>query len=278
MAGKHFRDGGAAHTSGDTSAPRERSVVRTLSTLLIVAGVVLLLVAGGLWGLARLRYLRQDQVNSQLAEHVTLLDAGGAEAEAEALGGCPVVVDWAALKAVNDDVVGWIYVPGTVVNYPVYQGKDNDEYLRTNALGDWSVGGQVFLDWENAAPGMVDRQSILYGHHLMDGTMFQPLTLLDDQEVFDATDTIWYVTQESAYELEPLFMYYATPDDESVRKFSFESEGEFRSYLAQQLGRAVTRRADAEELVGSCERVLTMSTCNYYDGYGRSILVVIEKA
>ena len=248
----------------------KKSLRRTISTSLILVGLALLLAAGGMWGYARFRYWRQDQMNKQLAEHVVV-------AEPTEEKKCPIEIDWAALKAVNDDVVGWIYVPGTVVNYPVYQGVDNDEYLRTNALGEWSVGGQVFLDAESTAPGMVDQQSILYGHHLNDGTMFQPLSLLDNQEVFDKTDTIWYVTETDNFELEPLFMYFVEPYDETVRKFRFNSEEEFRTYLKGKLDIAVTRRADADQLVTSAQRVLTMSTCNYYDGYGRSILVAIEK-
>lgn len=249
---------------------RKKSFKRTLSTILIIIGVGLLLVAGGMYGYARYRYMRQDQMNKKLAEHVVVKE------QTEETG-CPVDIDWAALKAVNDDVVGWIYVPGTVVNYPVYQGVDNDEYLRTNALGEWSVGGQVFLDAENTSPGMVDQQSILFGHHLNDGTMFQPLSLLDDQGVFDKTDTIWYVTETDEFELEPLFMYFVDPYDQTVRQFKWPSEAEFRTYLKGKLDQAVTRRADADQLVESAQRVLTMSTCNYYDGYGRSILVAIEK-
>lgn len=256
--------------------PKRKSALRIFSSLLIAAGVVMLLAAGGMWGFSRYRYWRQDQMNKQLATHVTVHEVAEVEDEPEEKK-APIDVDWAALKAVNEDVVGWIYVPGTVVNYPVYQGESNDDYLRTNALGEYSVGGQVFLDYDNTAPGMVDRQSILYGHHLWDGTMFQPLSLLDDQAVFDATESIWYVTEKDAFELQPLFMYYASPEDETVRQFRFASDDEFRVYLREQLSRAVTRRADAEQLVDGATRVLTMSTCNYYDGYGRSILVAIEK-
>ena len=256
--------------------PKRKSALRIFSSLLIAAGVVMLLAAGGMWGFSRYRYWRQDQMNKQLATHVTINEVPKTE-EVPEKKEAPIDVDWEALKAVNDDIIGWIYVSGTVINYPVYQGESNDSYLRTNALGEYSVGGQVFLDYENTAPGMVDRQSIIYGHHLWDGTMFQPLSLLDDQEVFDATDTIWYVTEKEAFELQPLFMYYAAPEDESVRQFQFASDDHFHAYLYQQFGRAVTKRADAEQLVLSARRVLTMSTCNYYDGYGRSILVAIEK-
>ena len=280
----HFAPAGQEGSSRRAASPRvrtskrprrKRSALRVISTLLIVVGVGLLLAAGGLWGYAQFRYYKQSKTNEALAEHVTITDKTNDAQEDKS--GCPIDVDWAALKAVNDDVVGWIYVPGTVVNYPVYQGVDNDEYLRTNALGEWSVGGQVFLDWESTPPGMVDHQSVIYGHHLWDGTMFQPLSLLDDQEVFDATDTIWYVTETNEYELQPLFMYYATPYDTTVRNFRFDSDEAFRAYLQEQFTRAVTMRADAQQLIAGAMHVLTMSTCNYYDGYGRSILVAIPK-
>lgn len=250
---------------------RENPFVRVLSYLLIFGGVALLLAAGGMWFQAQSRYWKQDQTNKALATHVKVKEAVVEEDP------CPVEVDWEALKAVNKDVIGWIYVPNTVVNYPVYQGVDNDQYLRTNAMGEYSVGGQLFLDYQNTKPGMVDRQSIIYGHHLWDGTMFEPLSHLDDQAVFDATDTIWYLTEQDTFELQPLMMYYATPDDETVQKFFFASDDEFHAYLQTKLDIAVTKRADAAELVAGATRVLSMSTCNYYDGYGRSILVAIEK-
>lgn len=279
MAGKHLNNDGqrndlSSGAVGTVSSVPERTsgkrwtARRIISNVLIFVGIALLLVSGGMWGYARYRYWMQDKINEKLAAHVTVSDTGE---------GCPVDVDWAALKAINDDVVGWIYVPGTVVSYPVYQGETNEDYLRMNAEGEWTVGGQIFLDAENTAPGMVDNQSILYGHHLQDGTMFQPLYLLDDQEVFDKTETIWYLTEQNTYELEPLMLYWVEPYDQTVRQFRFPTVEAFRAYLNEKLELAVTKREDAAELISSANRVLTMSTCNYYDGYGRSILVAIEK-
>lgn len=286
MAGSHFRQpddvtpmipareasGGGAHVR---KQPKKKGGAgRIVSNLLIFAGIVLLLIAGGMWGAAQLRYHKQAEVNKAQQAHATIKEPS-ATPENE----CPVEVDWAALKAENDDIVGWIYVPGTVINYPVYQGDDNERYLRNSASGEWSVGGQVFLDFENTAPGLVDHQSLIYGHHLQDGTMFQPMTLLDDQEVFDSTDTIWYVTEQAAYELEPLFLYYTQPTDvEGVRQFRFVNDTEFRRYLSTLLQKAVTQREDAAQIIATTSHVLSMSTCNYYDGFGRTILVSVPKA
>lgn len=173
------------------------------------------------------------------------------------------MVDWASLKAVNQDVVGWVQIPNTVVNFPVYQGADNDEYLHTNAEGSYSLGGQIFLDAENAAPGMQDAQSIIYGHHLRNGAMFKPIADMENQEYFDSVDTVWYVTEDANYELEPLMLYKTDENDANVRQFSFASDDDFHTYLAGLLGKAVAKRSDAEALIAGADKVLTLCTCNY---------------
>ena len=134
------------------------------------------------------------------------------------------------------------------------------------------------MDYENSTPGMVDNQSIIYGHHLKNGTMFEQVAAMDDQSRFDEITTVWYVTETGSFELEPLMLYYTDPDDQNVRQFTFESTDAFHSYLGALLSKAVTRRGDAEQVIQGAEHVLTMSTCNYYDGYGRTILVCVPKS
>lgn len=239
-----------------------------LSNLLLAAGVILLLAAVGMWVVAQWRYHQQDVVNDELAAYA-VLPADPSQ---------PPVVDWEGLKAVNPDVVGWVQVPGTVINYPVYQGEDNDYYLNTNAHGDYGVGGQIFMDYENQAPGMVDQQTLVYGHHLKNGSMFKQVADMENQEFFDSVDTVWYVTEDGAYELRPLLVYYTDPEDSAARTLNFASEEEFRAYLSDLLGRSVASDADAQAIIDGTSRVMTLSTCNYIDGYGRTLLVCVEKS
>lgn len=260
-------------TTGERGSRRLRLLV---SNVLLAVGIVLLLVAAGLWGYSRWQYHEQDVVNDRLASFANVSDAASASDDGSAKA--PVDVDWAGLKAVNKDVVGWVYVPDTVVNYPVYQGTDNDYYLHHTAEGQYTLGGQVFMDYENTASGLIDGQTMLYGHHLKSGQMFYSLFLLKDQEVFDATPTIWYLTEQQSYELEPLFVYYTQPDDGTARTTKFDSDEELRSYLNERLAKAVASRPDAARIISGLKHVMTMSTCNYYDGYGRSLLVCVPKA
>lgn len=254
-------------------AEEKRSRRNVVANALIVVGIVLLAVAAGIWLYNQYRYHEQDEETAKLAAFVS--DASASEGG----GGNDSApqVDWAGLKAINQDVVAWVQIPGTVVNYPVYQAADNEYYLHHNAEGRTTVGGQVFLDCDATAPGLVDAQSVLYGHHLRNGAMFQPISKMDNQDVFDDTPTVWYITEQASWELEPLLLYYTTPDDSEVRTFTFASDDEFHQYLSDRLQRAVTKRSDAEQIISGASHVLTLSTCNYYKGYGRTELVCVPK-
>lgn len=258
-------------------AKGKRSARRIVSNLLIVIGLAIVAVAAGIWLYNQYRYHEQDEETEKLASYATLPDEDSQDQQDDGGTSQGPQIDWVGLKAINDQVVGWIEIPGTVINYPVYQASDNEYYLHHNAEGATTVGGQVFLDSENTAPGLVDQQSILYGHHLRNGAMFQPVSLMDDQQTFDATPTVWYVTENATYELEPLLLYYANPNDITIRNFVFEDEEAFHEYLRGRLDIAKTKRSDAARIIEGTHHVLTLSTCNYYDGYGRTELVCVPK-
>ncbi len=262
---KEFKQTDPYDIKGKRDKDPKRRRMRILSNLLLAVGVVLVIVALGMYLFSQWRYAKQDEVNEELATYAEVSDDGSTYP----------TVDWDALKAVNSDVVAWIQIPGTVVNYPVYQGSSNDEYLHTNAWGEYSFGGQIFMDYQNTAPGLVDMQTIVYGHHLLNGSMFACLAdMEEDEEYFDSIGTIWYVTEDAAYELEPLLVYHAEADDTTVRQFSFSSTEEFQSYLTELLAKASNSADDAAETIASTEKVLTLCTCSYTQEIkGRMVLV-----
>ena len=247
--------------------PERRPKSNLISNILIAVGVIMLLVAGGLWLHAQWQYRQQDEVNQRLAAYAKVSDDEEVVPE----------VDWEGLRAINDDVVAWIQIPGTVVNYPVYQGTDNEYYLDNTAEGVYGVGGQIFLDYQCTAPGLVDQNSIIYGHHLKNGAMFKQVADMDQQDFFDTINTIWYVTPEEAIELEPLFVFYTNGDDTTLRQFTFGTPEEFHNYLTERLQDAPAAAVDAELIASQCEHVITLSTCNYIEGYGRTELVCVPK-
>lgn len=264
----NFRETDPYDLSGRRSRDPRKRAGRIVSVILFVVGFALIATAAGLWIYNQWQYHEQDRINEELATYADVSDNGTT----------PPQVDWAALKAVNSEVVGWLQIPGTVVNFPVYQASDNEKYLHTSAEGAYSLGGQVFMDYENTAPGMVDAQTIIYGHHLRNGAMFKPISDMTNQEMFDGVTTIWYVTEEATYELEPLLIYETDASDTAARTFSFASEDELHTYLTDLLGRAEAKSANATELIASATNVLTLCTCNYDNGdSGRTLLVCVPK-
>ena len=221
------------------AATQKSASQRVISALLFVVGIGLIVAAAGMWIKNQMQYAEQDRINEELATY----------ADVSTNAATSPLVDWEGLKAVNSEVVGWLQIPGTAVNFPVYQASDNEKYLHTSAEGEYALGGQVFMDYENTAPGMVDAQTIVYGHHLRNGAMFKPISDMENQEMFDSVSTVWYVTEAATYELEPLLIYRTDANDTGVRQFNFASQEELTAYLQGLLGKAVASRADAAERI-----------------------------
>ncbi|MDO5015361.1 MAG: class B sortase [Clostridia bacterium] len=88
------------------------------------------------------------------------------------------------LKKINSDVIGWIEVYGTEIDYPIVQTTDNSQYLNTTVDGKFSTAGSIFLDFRNN-PNFTDFSNIIYGHHMAERKMFGDLDKFVEKEFFD---------------------------------------------------------------------------------------------
>jgi len=178
-----------------------------------------------------------------------------------------ISVDVAALKEAYPDVVGWIYCPGTVVNYPIVKGKDNDYYLHRLMDGEYSLGGTLFMDYRNTGD-FSDWNSIIYGHNMKNGSMLAVLTEYYEQEFYEK-HPVWYLfTEECDYQME-LVGGYTTPADSNT--YSFPESAEAKAALAEKADRNSTFESDM--VIGEEERLVTLSTCVYDYENARYVLV-----
>ena len=241
----------AAGESAQQPRRKRRTGLDILSTLLIVVGVVLLVVAGGILGKALLGYYEAATVYDEL-EQYAVVDEEGDDIPS---------VDFEALSAINADIVGWIYIPGTQINYPVVQTTDNTTYL-TKLFDDSSnTSGTIFLDYEGTAPGMVDQQTTIYGHHMNDGSMFKFIDNTLDQEDFDTVEVVYYITADAVYVLKPLCTTEVDETYLTVRQTNFGTTALLQDYLEEMLEQASAKAEDAEERLSSTEQVLSLVTC-----------------
>jgi SrtB family sortase len=170
-------------------------------------------------------------------------------------------VDFNALREINPDITGWLICEDTNINYPIARGADNSRYL--NRLYDGSRGkaGTLFLDYENSAD-FSDPNSIVYGHNLLDGSMFSCLTEYGDQAYYDAHPSMLLLTPGGNYRVEVFAAFAASPNesgrDTSPWRQVWDAEEDFTAWLTQAAARSVIE-TDVTPAEG--DTVLTLSTC-----------------
>ncbi|WP_237076396.1 MULTISPECIES: class B sortase [unclassified Neglectibacter] len=189
------------------------------------------------------------------------------EGQMEQPGSALPLVDFDALRAINPDVTGWLIIDGTNINYPVVQGTDNQYYLRHLFTGEYNASGCIFLDSRNTRD-FTDRHSILYGHHMGNGTIFNGLMDYKEQAFYDAHPTALLLAPTGNYKIEFLSGYVASIRAEAWQ-VEFGSEGEFAEWL--QVAKA-TSLFQSEVVPSSGDKVLTLSTCSYEFENARFVL------
>ncbi|MGI5977223.1 MAG: class B sortase [Candidatus Limivicinus sp.] len=173
----------------------------------------------------------------------------------------PITVDFDALLKESEEVTGWIYCEDTVINYPIAQGEDNNQYLHHLLNGDYNASGTLFMDCE-CAPNFAGANSIIYGHNMKDGSMFHSLLNYRDQEYYDAHPVLYLSTPAQDYKVE-IFTAYTCSYDSDTYMLSFANEDDYGAYLEKMKSQS---DFDCDVEVDTTERVLTLSTCTYeYD-------------
>lgn len=194
-------------------------------------------------------------------------NTAGQDHDIEETGKPPVTVDFAKLQADNPQVVAWLYCPGTVIDYPVTQGDDNDFYLNHSYAGGEDQSGAIFVDAQ-CSPGFIDSNSIIYGHSMQDGSMFGGLEAWKDQEYYDAHPVMWLLTPEASYKVK-LFSGYTTSAYSGTYTIFRGQGGDFSAYLAECLAQSDFTASEKPEEDSRC---VVLSTCAYDFDEARYVL------
>ena len=104
-------------------------------------------------------------------------------------------VDFQALRKINSDIIAWIRIPDTKIDYPVVQGTDNEYYLKRTFKKTEHVAGSIFLDKDNSSD-FSNRKSILYGHNMKDGSMFQGLHKYENEQYLETHNKVYLYLQD----------------------------------------------------------------------------------
>ena len=115
-------------------------------------------------------------------------------------------IDFKKLKSQNQDIAGWIYIRGTTIDYPIVQGKDNEEYLHQDFNKKKSSSGTIFLD-NNCKKDFTSDKNIIYGHHMKNGTMFVQLLKFREKSFLKQHNEIMIFTPDRTIHLKVISAY-----------------------------------------------------------------------
>lgn len=191
-------------------------------------------------------------------------------------------VDFEKLKAKNPDVRGWIWLPGTNIDYPIVQGKDNDYYLHRDLEGNYLYDGCIFIDASVEEPFSADENTVIYGHHMKSGAMFHDLSrYAREDDYMSEHDTIIIETEDGSYDMK--VVAYCNEDADSELYTTYfepaEQEDDFseggpaftKSYFVELVKSKARKFTD--ESFGEDDRIVTLSTCTSSTGEGRHQII-----
>lgn len=177
-------------------------------------------------------------------------------------------IDFDALREINPDVIGWLRYEDTIIDYPVVQGENNEVYLSMLFDRTWGGCGTLFADCITEAP-FRQFNTIVYGHHMKDGTMFACLKELRDPEYCRKHPKLELTTPEGRFDLE-IYAFLNEPADSNVYTTNFHDEESKQGYLdlINSLAAYVTSVS-----VSTQDRLVMLSTCAYEFEEARYIVV-----
>ena len=230
---------------------------RALRLIVLAAAAVVLIVS--CVNLFRIfsEYRRGEQEYAQIREYAILPDAEEETAEA---GDFPLPdIDFEALKEINGDFCAWLFIPALELNYPVVWCGDNETYLTRTFEGESNSAGCLFVD-AAAQPDFSDRNTLIYGHNMKNGSMFGSLSdFQQDGKLAEDFPYFYLYTEDTAMRYR-IIAYYTTTGDSSTYRF-VNTDEEYDAYLEWILQNNQFSGYE-EEALKDRPAMVTLSTCH----------------
>ena len=180
------------------------------------------------------------------------------------------------LRKENKEIIGWLEIKDTNINYPILQAKDNDYYLDHNYKKEKSTSGSLFLD----ASFDLEKGSsnyLIYGHRNKNGLMFEDLMKYAKKDFYEKHKTFNFTTlkEDATYEVLAVFYsrVYYTNETDVFRYYYFvnaKNEDEFNDYVFNAKKASIYNTGVTANYG---EQLITLSTCEYSQDNGRFVVV-----
>ena len=170
-------------------------------------------------------------------------------------------IDFASLRLENPDIYAWIYIPGTDVNYPVVQHPTDDTfYLKHNKDGEWSEEGAIYTQLANRTD-FSDPVTVIYGHNLMQGTMFTTLHRFENKDFFDSHEDM-YVYTDGHILTYRVIAAYQYDNRHILNSFNFSDPTVVQQYFDSILSPdSLVENVREGTTLTSSDKIVQLSTC-----------------
>lgn len=184
------------------------------------------------------------------------------------------------LQKENDDIVGWLEIEDTNINYPVLQGDDNEFYLNRNYKKEKSEKGSIFLDakynWNIPSNNL-----LIYGHNIINGLMFQDLLKYESQDFYKKHPNIRFTTEKDDKEYEIISVFksrvYYKAEKNVFRYYDFINAKKEEDYMEFVKNAKKASIYDTETTAKYGDELITLVTCSYHIEDGRFVVIGREK-
>ncbi len=186
-------------------------------------------------------------------------------------------VDLAKLRKVNKDVIGWIYIPDTNVNFPLLKGKTNKQYLFQSYKKKYLTAGSIYMDYR-CSKDLSDRNTVIYGHNMHNGAMFGRLKRYAKKSYRDKHPYIYVMRQNGDWYKYSVIAYFLADITGPVYDLPLgsDADAEDMKALTETIRQENTYGDEDNMILTEYDRLLTLSTCTM-DSRNDVRVVVISK-
>lgn len=217
--------------------------------------------------------LEKDYIQEAAVQESTTAGTEVSAASAVAAAPAPLyphwTIDFAALRKVNEDIDGWLYMEACSISYPIVRGSDNEYYLKHTFEKKTNSSGAVFMDYRNNLD-YSDLNTFVYGHNMKNGSMFGKLKKLYKETGLRSKYPYFYIFNADGQVLKyQIFSYYITTDD-SDSYTMIDQDKNYDAYVSKVTRRSIEK---IEADTSGHEPIVTLSTCSGPSGGNQRFLV-----
>ncbi len=172
-------------------------------------------------------------------------------------------IDFTALQGETPDVCAWIKIPDTVIDYPIMQSgesRDEDFYLDHDRNGKSKKAGSIYIQKLNSKD-FTDRNTVIYGHNMLNGTMFAQLKKYRNREFFNTHRDIYVYTPGHIlhYKVLSAFVY---DDRHILNSFNFYDDDDYIKFLTDCISPSSLAKQVCDDITPeTTNKIITLSTC-----------------